>query len=142
MTRCSFIALGMLAMLAMVTSARAVDFGYSHFQEDQFTQSSQISGFVNGILFKGALPDPTVIQNDPAGVPGSAVGTVTNGNAGNPGGGIGVHLQWPGSVTLQGAVRDDLDPNTVTSDAGLLNVYEINVPLATIPGTPGRYEIG
>lgn len=140
---CGRLALGgiVLATLGWVSAAQAA-VGFTHVQTDAATGEGHIGLFDQGILFAGALPAPQVIQNDSTAqpVPSTAVGFITAGTEGNPGGGVGVHLGWSGDVTLQGQVRDDLDPNTATSDPNILNVYEITVPLEAVAGSPHSYR--
>jgi len=125
-------------VLLIATSGWSQDVGFTHIQTDAATGGGSLSVYSGGILFSGAMPAPSVVQNDATAqpVPGSAVGFITEGTEGNPGGGIGVHLGWSGTATVTGHIRDDLDPNTATSDPTVTNVYSIDVPMAAVTGKP------
>lgn len=133
-----------LVLAALIGSAAwAQDpLNFTHIQTDATTGAGNLGGQINGVLFGGTMQMPTVTQNDASAqpVPGNAVGFITGGTTGNPGGGIGVHLGWSGTTTLTGQIRDDLDPNTVTSDSSKFNVYSVDVSMSAVVGTPHDYQ--
>ncbi len=115
--------------------------GFTFNQFDASSGNGSVAIFHQGILFSGPLGTPTVTQLDPAPggpVPATAVGHITTGVEPQPGGN-GPHVGYSGSVIVQGHIRDDLDPNTATSDPGVTNIYEITVPLTMVTGAPHNY---
>ncbi len=117
-------------------------FNFAYGQADAANGAGNIAVYsANGILFTGAMPDATVVQNDTTGepLPPGIVGFINGGSEANPGAKVGVHLGWSGTTTLIGEIRDDLDPNTATSDPGRVNLYKMDVAMKAVTGQPHWY---
>ncbi len=115
---------------------------FAYTQTDAATGAGNIAVYsANGVLFTGAMPGATVVQNDATSepLPPGIVGFITGGSESSPGANVGVHLGWSGTTTLIGEIRDDLDPNTATSDPNKVNLYKMDVALKAVTGEPHRY---
>lgn len=131
-----------LAVLGLACSLQAAPVTFGYTQSDAATGAGSIAGFnADGILFAGPMPAAAVVQNDTTGVPlpPGIVGFINGGSEANPGAKVGVHLGWSGMTTLIGEVRDDLDPNTATSDPGRVNRYTMDVAMKAVTGQPHWY---
>jgi hypothetical protein len=136
------------ALVTLVTSPTAfadiVDVEFLYIAEDSTTGAGSLTVTAKGINFTGTMPTPTLNQKDSTAivVPATAVGFLNDdSDTGSPGTTTGFHLGWSGSVTLTGTVEDLVDPNTLTSMAGVFNNYEFDVDLSYEIGDAYSYEI-